>query len=116
MELDLCYDLLYLFQEWQLSVQGIEGLPDNITLGLHKTTTNTSVGLKQTKSVKEKNKKKQRRVSVQSHTIAEADVNIGYTGIDMQRELQISFGKLEAAETSMQVCICGGKLNESLLC
>ena len=105
MELDLCYDLLYLFQEWQLSVQGIEGLPDNITLGLHRANT-TTVGLKQTKSVKtEKTKKKQRRVSVQSHTISEADVNIGYTGIDMQRELQISFGKLEAAETSVQVCI-----------
>ena len=96
-----------LFQEFQLSVQGIGGLPDNITLGLHRTKNSSSivVGAKQTKSVKtEKNKKKQsRRVSVQSHNISEADVNIGYTGIDMKRELQISFGKLEAAESSVQV-------------
>ena len=96
-----------LLKEFQLSVQGIAGLPDNITLGLHRTNTTSVVGVKQTKSVKsENNKKKQsRRVSVQSHTISEADVNIGYTGIDMKRELQISFGKLEAAEISVQVCV-----------
>ena len=96
-----------MLKEFQLSVQGIEGLPDNITLGLHKTNNTSVVGVKQTKSIKtENNKKKQsRRVSVQSHTISEADVNIGYTGIDMKRELQISFGKLEAAEISVQVCV-----------
>ena len=105
-----------LLKEFQLSVQGIEGLPDNITLGLHRTNTTSVVGVKQTKSVKsENNKKKQsRRVSVQSHTISEADVNIGYTGIDMKRELQIRFGKLEAAEISVQVCVFIKKNNRTI--
>ena len=93
-------------QEYQLSVRGIAGLPDNITLGLHR------VG-KETAAVKKDKPKLGRRVSTpsqsQSHSISVTDVNIGYTGIDMKRELQISFGKLEAAESSMQVgmdCIC----------
>ena len=64
------------------------------------------VGVKHSKSVKtDKNKEKpSRKVSIKSHTISEANVNIGYTGMDMKRELQISFGKIEAAEASVQVC------------
>ena len=80
-----------------MTVRGIEGLPDNITLGLHRTN-NTSIVAEKTKE------KPSRRGSLQSHTLSETDVNIGYTGLDMKRELQIRFGKLEAAEMSLQVC------------
>ena len=85
-----------------MSVRGIAGLPDNISLGLHRS--NTVAG-KQGRTVRKENKKENsvRKVSDQSHTISETGVNIGYTGIDMKRELQISFGKLEEAEMTLQV-------------
>ena len=88
-----------------MSVRGIEGLPDNITLGLHTTNNSHIVGGKESSSVNKEGTKGKlaRKVSVQSHTISETDVNIGYTGMDMKRELQISFGKLESAENCIQV-------------
>ena len=85
-----------------MSVRGIAGLPDNISLGLHRT--NSAVTGKQ-RAGREENKKDRsgEKVSDTSHTISETDVNIGYTGMDMRRQLQISFGKLEEAEISLQV-------------
>ena len=86
-----------------MSVRGIAGLPDNISLGLHRI--NSAGTGKQGRVGREENKKDKsgRKMSDTSHTISETDVNIGNTGMDMRRQLQISFGKLEEAEMSLQV-------------
>ena len=99
------HKISFQFQEFQLSVRGIGGLPDNITLGLHGTNNRNVVPGKESKPViKEKKETSQgRKESEQSHSMSETDVNIGYTGIDMKRELQINFGKLETTEIALQV-------------
>ena len=86
-----------------MSVRGIGGLPDNITLGLHGTNNRNVVPGKGNKPKKEKKEASQEeKESEQSHSMSETDVNIGYTGIDMKRELQINFGKLETTEIALQ--------------
>ena len=86
-------------------MRGIGGLPDNITLGLHGTNNRTVVPVKGNKPVKKEKKdsSQEEKEPEQSHSMSETDVNIGYTGIDMKRELQINFGKLETTEIALQV-------------